>query len=62
MKETVTISRDDYDYLIECLATCRALENNGVDNWEGYDLAMDEFDATHDRIKAKYESKYANQD
>jgi hypothetical protein len=62
MKETVTISREDYDNFIKCFVMYQALEANGVDSWEGYDSAIDEFRATHDQLKAEYESKYVNQD
>ena len=36
MNETVTISREEYDSLLEDAAELRRLEAAGVDNWEGY--------------------------
>lgn len=41
MDEKVTISREEYQDLIECKAFLEALEQAGVDNWEGYELARD---------------------
>ena len=38
--ETVTISKKEYDELVEDQKMLRALEGAGVDNWEGYDYAM----------------------
>ena len=37
--ETVTISRKEYDQLQKDAAMLNALENCGVDNWEGYSEA-----------------------
>jgi hypothetical protein len=39
-EETVTISVEEYDRLLECEYKLIALEGAGVDNWEGYDDAM----------------------
>ena len=41
MKETVTISKEEYESLLEDSNKLLALEGAGVDNWEGYDEAMD---------------------
>jgi len=41
MIETVTISKEDYDMLIEASNLLRALETCGVDNWEGYEDALE---------------------
>lgn len=41
--ETVTISVDEYDKLIEDSYWLAALEAAGVDNWEGYDEARQIF-------------------
>ena len=38
--ETVTISKKEYDELVEDQKMLRALEGAGVDNWEGYNYAM----------------------
>ena len=40
-KETVTISKKEYDSLLEDRKWLQALENAGVDNWEGYDYARE---------------------
>ncbi len=44
-KETVTISKKEYDRLIEDSEFLTALEAAGVDNWEGYAMAREMVDA-----------------
>ena len=39
--ETITITKEEHEHLIEAAAKLNALEVNGVDNWEGYDYAME---------------------
>lgn len=39
--ETVTIPKSKYDSLIKDADFMRALEAAGVDNWEGYNVAID---------------------
>lgn len=39
--ETITIDKKRYDELIEAEAKLRALEAAGVDNWQGYNYAME---------------------
>lgn len=39
--ETVTISKKEYESLLEDRKWRIALENAGVDNWEGYDYACE---------------------
>jgi hypothetical protein len=41
MEETVTISKKEYEELIADQEFLRALEQAGVDNWEGYSIAHD---------------------
>jgi len=41
MKATVTISTEEYESLLEASDKLLALEGAGVDNWEGYDCAME---------------------
>lgn len=43
-KETVTISRKEYEQLQEAFAKLNALERAGVNNWEWYDDAMETLD------------------
>lgn len=38
--ETITITKKEYDGLKEDEAKLQALEDEGVDNWSGYDYAM----------------------
>jgi hypothetical protein len=39
--ECVTLTREEYNKLLEAKRFLRALEAAGVDNWEGYDIAKD---------------------
>lgn len=40
-EETITIKRSRYLSLLEADRMLRALEAAGVDNWEGYDEALE---------------------
>ena len=40
-KEIVTITRKEYEELLDCKEYLECLEAAGVDNWEGYDYAME---------------------
>lgn len=39
--KTVVILEKEYDYLIEQDKLLLALQSAGVDNWEGYDFAIE---------------------
>lgn len=41
---TVTISKEMYDELVDDQALLHCLKAVGVDNWEGYDTAMEMFE------------------
>lgn len=41
MDEMVAIPKDEYDTLKRYAAELYALEEAGVDNWEGYEYAME---------------------
>ena len=41
MEETITISKEEYESLLENSKKLEALEGAGVDNWQGYDYAME---------------------
>lgn len=43
-KPTVEITKERYDELIKCEGILNALYAAGVDNWEGYDFAMEALD------------------
>lgn len=43
MDEMVTISREEYTNLRDDSRLLRCLENAGVDNWEWYGDALEEF-------------------
>ena len=38
---TVTISQEDYDELVSDQQFLRALQGAGVDNWDGYEYAVE---------------------
>ncbi len=38
----VTITREEYETLLRDSDVLQALENAGVDNWEGYKFAMED--------------------
>lgn len=40
LKETVTISKEEYERLLDAESTLDALICAGVDNWAGYGYAM----------------------
>lgn len=40
MQETVTIYKSEYERLLKAEAFLEALEEAGVDNWEGYAKAL----------------------
>ena len=42
LSDTVTILRTEYNRLRESQKVLRALQNAGVDNWEGYGFAMED--------------------
>jgi len=42
-QDTVTISRKVYEDLLDDSFKLNCLENAGVDNWSGYDYAMEEY-------------------
>lgn len=41
----VTITQEEYDDLIEDAKILQVLRGSGVDNWEGYDGAMEALDS-----------------
>ena len=43
---TVTLSKEEYAELMEKSEKLDALMSHGVDNWDGYDDAMDELNTT----------------
>jgi len=47
-QEMVTITKKEYDSLREDAVKLACLESCGVDNWEGYDGAMENFRASQE--------------
>lgn len=45
LDEEVKITKREYINLLHDSAFLKCLDANGVDNWEGYDIAVDEFRA-----------------
>ena len=45
---TVTISEDYFDELFDDPLFLNALRNNGVDNWDGYGYAQEEYTSYND--------------
>lgn len=43
MDDMVTISKKEYNSLLEDVRWLRALENAGVDSWDGIDFAQELF-------------------
>ena len=43
MSDMITIKLDEYNVLHKDQLKLTALENNGVDNWPGYDDSMAEY-------------------
>lgn len=46
MEETVTISKKEYEELLEDQLLLQCLQGAGVDNWEGYDYALEMMEET----------------
>ena len=40
-EEMITITKDEYDELVEAASWLSALEDAGVDNWEGIEFAQE---------------------
>jgi hypothetical protein len=47
-EETITITKKEYDELCHAESVLNALYAAGVDNWDGYDMAMDMKDEDED--------------
>ena len=41
MEETITISKKEYESLLEDQKLLQCLQDAGVDNWSGYDYAIE---------------------
>lgn len=39
--ETITISKEEYESLLEDRKWLQCFENAGIDNWQGYDYARE---------------------
>lgn len=43
MQENILVPKGEYENLVEDQKRLRALEAAGVDNWEGYEIAFEDF-------------------
>lgn len=50
MEDTITISMEEYERLVDAESTLEALICAGVDNWEGYGYAMSMLDEEEEDI------------
>lgn len=54
MSETIEISKEEYKDLMEKFYILQALEIFGVDNWDGFSLAIDFYHENYaDRVELK---------
>lgn len=44
-EETITVSKTEYDQLLDDSFFLNCLRNAGVDNWDGYEYAQEEYEA-----------------
>ena len=56
MEETITISKEEYESLLEDQKLLQCLQDAGVDNWEGYDYAMEMMED----VENTYEEDWTN--
>lgn len=47
MATTVTISQEEYDEMQKDIAFLECLRDAGVDNWDGYDFAVEAYQEQH---------------
>ncbi len=43
MEETITITKKEYQELLDDQQFLISLQGAGVDNWEGYDIAIEQY-------------------
>ena len=48
---TITISKERLDKLEDIESKMQYLESSGVDNWEGYSIALDEYNKHNEKLK-----------
>lgn len=63
MNEKITIDYKVYEGLVQDRETLRALEAGGVDNWEGFEFAMEEIQkrrALKDRLEDEINSLFGD--
>lgn len=49
--DTVNIPRDEYESLLEDSAFLESLRQAGVDNWDGFDHALEIFDKFNEGVR-----------
>lgn len=51
MEEIIEITKKEYEKFLKDSRLLRALEAAGVDNWEGYDIAIDYYNGEdHEKV------------
>lgn len=50
MEKTITLKYEDYEELCDSQRFLDLLEAYGVDNWDGYDMARQEFNEAKDHL------------
>lgn len=48
MEETITITKEEYESLLDSQHLLTCLQNAGVDNWDGYGYALEEYNSDED--------------
>lgn len=55
MEETITITKKEYDQLVEDQRFLYALQGAGVDNWEGYSYALELLEEDDEKLEEEKE-------
>lgn len=55
MEETITITKKERDQLVEDQRFLHALQGAGVDNWEGYDYALELLEEDNEKLEEEKE-------
>lgn len=68
--EKIQITKAEYERLLDCFEKLTELEAGGVDNWEGYDIALEDYfkrkeekeerEEIENKISEKFDNLIAN--
>lgn len=56
-KESISISKTEYENLLESYGKLNSLENHGVDNWDGYEYAMASYREEYEEVEGEIENE-----